>query len=52
MAFGSLGALGRGFGRLGAVLGSTPDPEPPEDAPVMQFDDETNSQLLALLEDI
>jgi hypothetical protein len=50
MSFGRLGALGRGFGKLGAPSGQPTEP-PPEGAPELQFNDELNSQLLALLED-
>jgi hypothetical protein len=53
MSFGRLGALGRGFGKLGAPSGGSSEPPepPPEGAPEMQFDNELNSQLLAVLED-
>jgi hypothetical protein len=52
MSFGRLGALGRGFGKLGAPAGTPTETEPPpEGAPELQFDNELNSQLLALLED-
>lgn len=52
MSFGRLGRLGNGFGRLGGSQAKPPDNEPPpEGAPEMQFDNELNSQLLALLED-
>jgi hypothetical protein len=46
------GTLGRGHGRLGAPgkAGTSEDPAP-EGAPEMQFDDELNSQLLAVLDD-
>ena len=50
MSFGRLGALGRGFGSLGA-LGGASSPPAPGGAPTLQFDETTNSQLLALLED-
>jgi hypothetical protein len=44
--------MGKGFGKLGAPAKAGEGAEPPpEGAPEMQFDDETNSQLLAVLED-
>jgi hypothetical protein len=42
------GRLGAAFGRLGSGKRASP---PPEGAPEMNFSDETNSQLLAALED-
>jgi hypothetical protein len=51
MSFGKLGALGRGFGHLGNHLGGASSPPAPGGAPTLQFDETTNSQLLALLED-
>lgn len=38
------------FSRTSSASGST-EPDPPTDAPTLQFDDEANSQLLAVLED-
>jgi hypothetical protein len=48
----NFGRLGKSFGKLGA-LAEKPEESapPPEGAPEMQFDNETNSQLLAVLED-
>jgi hypothetical protein len=47
---GSFGKVGRAFNKLGAVP-KADEPEVVGDPPEMQFDNETNSQLLAVLDD-
>lgn len=48
MEFGHMGAS---FGRLGTIQEGAAEAPPAGPTPEMQFDDEANSQLLAVLDD-
>lgn len=47
----AFGGLGLRFGTLGAGGGTSGQAPPGEGAPILQFNDVANSQLLVLLED-